>query len=78
MSWLSDQLENKMLFRRVLLLVIMLYLFMSSHEAFVFAMKALDSSFSEAYVAGIITAMYGLPLALIGYLYKWYSGDRKK
>lgn len=76
--YLVDQLENKMLFRRILLLIIMCYLFMASHEMYLFASKALDSDFSEEYVAGVIAEMYVLPLALIGYLYKWYSNDREK
>jgi ABC-type sulfate transport system permease component len=76
MNSLSDQFENKMLFRRILILLIMGYLFMASHEAYLFAMKSLESSFSAAEVAGVIAAMHGLPLALIGYLYNFYSKDR--
>jgi ABC-type sulfate transport system permease component len=76
MGWLNDQLENRMLFRRILLLLIMGYLFMASHEAYLFAMKSLDTTFSAGEVAGVIAAMHGLPLALIGYLYRFYSKDR--
>lgn len=78
MSWLSDQLENKMLFRRILLLLIMAYLFMASHEAYLFSMKSLDNNFNAGELAGVIVALHGLPLALMGYLYKWYSGGRDK
>ncbi|MCP5245672.1 MAG: hypothetical protein H6937_06915 [Burkholderiales bacterium] len=78
MGWAEDQFENKMLFRRIFMIVIMGYLFMASHESFLFVMKALDSDFSAAEVAGVVIAKDGLPVALLGYLYRYYSKDRQE
>ena len=78
MGWAEDQFENKMLFRRILMMLIMAYMFMASHEAYLFAMKAIDRSFSATEVSVVIVAMNGLPLALIGYLYRFYSKDRQE
>ncbi|WP_218143987.1 hypothetical protein, partial [Nitrosomonas marina] len=77
MGWAEDQFENKMLFRRIFMIVIMGYLFMASHESFLFAMKALDSDFTATEVATVIASKDGLPLALLGYLYRYYSKDRQ-
>ena len=78
MGWAEDQFENKMLFRRIFMIVIMGYLFMASRESFLFVMKALDSDFSAAEVAGVVIAKDGLPVALLGYLYRYYSKDRQE
>lgn len=76
MTWLGDQFENRALFRRLVIVYVAVYLWMATDKSFDFAIQALESKLSGIEIGGIITALVALPTAIIGYIFKIYSGSR--
>lgn len=77
MSWVGDQFENHYLFRRLAMAFMMWFSFDLTVRSFSITVELAELGISAAGIAGILTAVQVIPLALMGYAFKIYKDSRK-
>jgi hypothetical protein len=76
MSWLSDQLARHMLFRRLSVIIIMAYVWMVTSQSFEFVRASIERGIASGEIVAILASVVTFPTAVIGYVFKVYSGAR--
>lgn len=75
--YLSDQLENKHLFRRLVITFLLFTYLYVTHECFEYAYFAASKGISAGDTVTVIGALQALTTLLMGYAFKIYSASRK-
>jgi hypothetical protein len=78
MKWLSVQFKENMLYRKILLLITMAYIWHSTYDSKALAIYAIDKAIEWHGIVAILGAYTGLPLAAMGYLFHKYDKSRKE
>jgi hypothetical protein len=76
MGWLNNQLQNCMLYRRILVLITLTYIWHSTYDSKALAIYAMDKAIEWHGIVAILGAYTGLPLAAMGYLFHKYDKAR--
>ena len=75
MGWFGKQFEKYNLFRRLLLVSVMCMAWRVTEWSFTYAHHVEDKAGTE--IAVVIAALTAPVMALLGYSFKLYSGDRR-
>lgn len=72
-KWITDELDNKMLFRRLIIIYAGVFIYHATLWSFQLAMASLHTDKSGAEISMIIGAVLTLPVGLTAFLYREYS-----
>ena len=78
MSWLSTQFNENMLFRRLYLFFMGIYVFMVTYFSFQYLFIATEQGVGSIDIVANITATVAFPTMVMGYMFNKYNEAKKQ